>query len=445
MAKQNLVEMTQDLVADGSLSQRDVDDILEAARKRSETQPVTREERRDIMKVVTTRMRGLSFDKLPLPLRILSIILIISSSLSIVGGIRILMGAVENGVFSQIEGTTISTAVVATIGMVTAAISTILSLVIGIRLLRGERGALSPLLTANMVLAALHGVCDIMLSGIGIELLLSLAALVIQIVVSAYLNPSLVQENNLRSGLRMLDTETQVRLGTLGLAEPGEGYIRLDFFNLFWVFMVGSFLGLVVEVIFHMIYIEPGVYQDRAGLLFGPFSPIYGFGAVLMTVFLNRFKDSSLIFIFVMCTIIGGAFEYFVSWFMEIAFGASAWDYSDQFLGDIFGGRTCLLYASMFGVLGLAWIKLLLGLLLKLINLIPWRLRYTVTGICAALMLVNGIMTLQALDNWSERLAGHQPATPVEQFYAEHFNNEYMASRFQSMSIDRNKSARPEA
>ena len=53
--------------------------------------------------------------------------------------------------------------------------------------------------------------------------------------------------------------------------------------------MVCCVLGLIIEVIFHMAWVDPGVYQDRAGLLFGPFSPIYGVGAVLLTIILNRF------------------------------------------------------------------------------------------------------------------------------------------------------------
>ena len=43
-------------------------------------------------------------------------------------------------------------------------------------------------------------------------------------------------------------------------------------------------LGLMIETAYHFLVVNPGHYQDRAGLLFGPFSPIYGFGAVLMTV-----------------------------------------------------------------------------------------------------------------------------------------------------------------
>ena len=73
-------------------------------------------------------------------------------------------------------------------------------------------------------------------------------------------------------------------------------------------------------------------YQDRAGLLFGPFSPIYGFGALLMTIALNRFHDKPVWVVFLVSAVIGGAFEYFTSWIMEFSFGIRAWDYSGTFL-----------------------------------------------------------------------------------------------------------------
>ncbi|MBQ9043487.1 MAG: putative ABC transporter permease [Eggerthellaceae bacterium] len=395
------------------------------------------------MSIVRDCTKGLAFSKLPMPLRILSVLLIISGALGVVSGIVALLPMINSGFLEQALGRiTTTTAVVIGIAAACSFVSAVLSFFVGLRLIRGLRGAASALINVNIAVTVVSLVCQLMLYGISWLLLFSFVSLAAQIALSAYLNPSLANESNLQAGLRKLDTKVHAEQGTLGLADPGEGYIRLDFFNLFWTFMVGSVIGLIVEIIFHMVVVEPGVYQDRAGLLWGPFSPIYGVGAVLMTIALNRFKDRNIVFIFVVCTIIGGGFEYFVSWFMEVAFGATAWDYSDQFLGDLFGGRTCLLFASMFGVLGTVWIKLLLPAFLRLFNLIPWKWRYSVTLVCAAFMLVNCVMTLQALDNWGARKAGHVPAPGIEQFYAENFDDEYMANRFQSMTIDPSKSVR---
>lgn len=443
MAEKSILDVTREVVADGSLDEQDVETILAAARDRSEDQPLTTKERSEVMNIVRNRMKGLTFSELPMPLRVLSVILIITGLLGIASGITAILPMINSGFLEEtLAKITATTAVVIAIAAVCSFVSAVLSFLVGVRLIKGKRGAASALINVNIAVTVISLVCEFMLYGIGWFLLFNFVQIGAQVALSAYLNPSLANESKLQSGLRKLDTEVHAEQGTLGLADPGEGYIRLDFFNLFWTFIVGSFVGLIVEIIFHMVVVEPGIYQDRAGLLWGPFSPIYGVGAVLMTMALNRFKDRNIVFIFVVCTIIGGGFEYFVSWFMEIAFGASAWDYSDQFLGDIFGGRTCLLFASMFGFLGTVWIKLLLPVFLRIFNLIPWKWRYSVTLVCAALMLVNCVMTLQALDNWGARKAGHVPAPGIEQFYAEHFNDDYMANRFQSMTIDPDKSVR---
>ena len=57
-------------------------------------------------------------------------------------------------------------------------------------------------------------------------------------------------------------------------------------------------------------------------------------------------------------------------------------------------------------------------------------------------MLVNGAMTLMALDCWFERVSNVPQNAPVEQFYAKYFDNEFMENRFQSMTITPDDSTR---
>lgn len=127
---------------------------------------------------------------------------------------------------------------------------------------------------------------------------------------------------------------------------------------------------------------------------------------------------------------------------MQTGFGAVAWDYTGTTLfgipdpvAIIFGGRTSTPFMCMWGLLGFVWIKLCLPRLLKLINMIPWKMRYSLTTLCALLMMVNAVMTLQSLDCWFERVSGIEPTSPVEEFYAKNFDNSYMEHRFQSMTI----------
>ncbi len=337
------------------------------------------------------------------------------------------------------------TPVVVTIVLVAALLAmTVVSVLLGIRLLRDKRRFAAVTAEVLMALDAVAIVCSIMLNGIHETLLFNCIILVALFFISGYVDPSLAEERQLQRKLRDMETRDQAEEGTLGLDETGRGYIALNFFNVFWIFVVCSVLGLIIEVVYHFIVVVPGEYQDRAGMLFGPFSPIYGVGAVLMTMALNRFHDKPVPVIFLVSAVIGGAFEFFVSWFMEMAFGAVAWDYTGTFLS--IDGRTNGMFMAMWGMLGVLWIKALLPKMLDIVNLIPWKLRYTVTAVCTVLMLANAIMTLQSLDCWYERLSGHEPETPVEEFYATYFDDDFMANRFESMTISPGGATRaPEA
>lgn len=323
----------------------------------------------------------------------------------------------------------------------------------GISLLRNRRRHAAQMTYALIAINIVGTLIEIMLHGFGENLIGAGVQLAILTIISVTVDPTLREERRRERIERDAELEREAKAGTLGRAKGDRGFIELDFFNLFWVFVVCCFLGLVIETVYHMVVVDPGVYQDRAGMLFGPFSPIYGFGAVLMTVALNRFYKSNFVVIFLVSAIIGGLFEAAVSWFMQTAFGAVAWDYTGSTIfglfpdpiAEIFHGRTSALFMCMWGALGCVWIKLCLPWLLKLINLIPWKARYGVTTLCAALMLVNGVMTLEALDCWYQRESGYQPTSPVEEFYAKNFDDAYMEHRFQSMTITPEHSVRVDA
>lgn len=327
-------------------------------------------------------------------------------------------------------------------GIMLSAASAIILIVFGLDLIKDRRRNAARLSYVLIAFTVVELLIDVMLQGIGPFLLRPAVQLVILIALSATVDPTLRQERELQRRLQeMLDRDAAAE-GMLGRDETGEGYIKLNYFNLFWVFFVCSVLGLILEEVWHMVVVDPGVYQDRAGMLFGPFSPIYGFGAVLMTMALNRFYKKNPLIIFLVSALIGGAFEVFVGWFMQTSFGVVSWSYSHIRLfgmpdpiAVLTGGRTCTPFACMWGLGGLIWIKVLLPRLLKLINMIPWKRRYSATVILTAVMLIDGVMTLQSLDYWYQRVNGTVRNIPVAQFYDKHFDNEYMENRFQSMTM----------
>lgn len=329
-------------------------------------------------------------EKYPLALKIFGVLCILGGIVAVADMAQGIYEFVKRDELAVVQHNyTIVTIVIALIAIVLALVLAVMFFLLGVRMLRGKRRKTALLANIMIAVTLVIGICEFMIWGLSPRLLPAFAAVIILVIVQSYSDPSLADERKLQRKLRDMEMRTEAEEGTLGLDTTGKGYIKLNFFNLFWIFVIACVAGLVVEVIWHMAVVDPGHYQDRAGLLYGPFSPIYGVGAVLMTIALNRFHDKNPIIIFLVAAVIGGAFEYFVSWFMQTAFGIVAWDYSGTFLN--INGRTNLMFMCMWGALGLVWVKLATPLLLKMVNVIPWNWRYTLTTVCAALMLVDAV------------------------------------------------------
>ena len=370
----------------------------------------------------------------PLGLKVFGVLLIVGGLVSAPSTLVVLFATGKAFVDGSGREYSVLTMVLWAALVIALAFTVVAAVVLGVRLLRGRRRRARLIAEAMAIALVVAFACDLMLYGVNESLWFIGVMALILVAAHVFVDPSLSDERELQRRLRLMETREELEEGTLGLDKSGAGFIELDFFNLFWIFVIASVAGVVIESIYHVLVVDFGHYEDRAGLLWGPFSPIYGFGALLMTLALNRFHNAPVPVVFLVSALIGGAFEYFVSWFMEYAFGAVAWDYTGTFLN--INGRTNFMFMCMWGALGVVWVKLALPALLHTVNLIPWRWRYSITAVCAALMIFNGGMTLVALDCWYSRLAGAAPDNALEQFCAEHFDNQWMEHRFESMSID---------
>ena len=277
---------------------------------------------------------------------------------------------------------------------------------------------------------------NVMLQGIGPHLISPLIQLVILLALSVTVDPTLRQERELQRELRELEDREAAERGMLGRDLEGKGFIELNSSMCSGVYSVQR-AWLVLEVIWHMVVVDPVCIRTARHALWSVLAHLWcrrrsDDGA------LNRFYKANPIIIFVVSAVIGGCFEAFVSWFMQT--GLVRWpgiiQVPPSLASPILLQRSSMphehsVYAHV-GIAGVVWIKFCLPRLLSVINLIPWKMRYSLTTICAILMAVNAVMTLQSLDCWYERLSGVKVDSPVEEFYAEHFDNAYMEHRFQA-------------
>ena len=169
--------------------------------------------------------------------------------------------------------------------------------------------------------------------------------------------------------------------------------------QIFAYFIIYSIFGYLGETFF--AFLAEGVIESRQSFLYGPFCAIYGLGAVVMIIGLQKFKKNNITLI-VAGIILGAITEYMVSLIGELVFGVKWWDYSDMAFN--IHGRICAAYTLMWGATALIFVKYVNPRVDKFINLIPTRTLKTVTSIMMIFLLCDWIVSSFALEMFYVRL-----------------------------------------
>ena len=201
------------------------------------------------------------------------------------------------------------------------------------------------------------------------------------------------------------------------------------FTKLFYLFVIGSFIGTILETIW--AFCVDGHFEMRVGMVYGPFIPVYGGGACFLTAALYKLYKLNDTLVFVISAFVGAGFEYFCSWLQEQMFGTVSWDYSDTPFN--LDGRTNLMYALIWGFLGLVWVRYLYPWTAKLIEKIPKRAGAIITTFLIVFMAFNGFMSVTATARWTQRTEGVPASNSFEKYLDEKFDNEKMEFLFPGM------------
>lgn len=196
----------------------------------------------------------------------------------------------------------------------------------------------------------------------------------------------------------------------------------LNLSDLFWLFMIGAFLGDIVETLYCRVV--AGVWMSRSSVVWGPFSVVWGLALVMASVLLRRDKGRSDRTIFLFGVVMGGVYEYVCSAVGELLFGVVFWDYSG-FLFNL-GGRINLLYCFFWGFAAVAWFRGLYPILARWIAKIPPRPGKAVVWLLIAFMSVNMAVSGLALARYSARAAGEPADAAWEQYMDAHYGDDVM-------------------
>ena len=144
-----------------------------------------------------------------------------------------------------------------------------------------------------------------------------------------------------------MKTKERININSVAEGSATEKKFTVDALcYLFLIFLSGCLVGWIYEEIFYAF--TEGMLRNR-GILYGPWLPIYGLGA-LCIYFMKPLRKNPVL-LFTMCVVITGVVEYIIGYVGINLFHMRLWDYRNLFLN--IGGIICFRSVVSFGLLGL--------------------------------------------------------------------------------------------
>ena len=187
----------------------------------------------------------------------------------------------------------------------------------------------------------------------------------------------------------------------------------------------------MIETVYTFIVF--GILESRVGLVWGPFSPLYGVGAVLLTMVLWPLRKEKVWKIFLLSAVLGSLLEQTAGWSMETFAHLQSWTYLG--LPDHITQWIAWRFVAMWGILGVVWCRVIMPELIFRIGEPTSRKQVVLVTLLAAFIALDVVMTIACFWRAGQRLEGMPPRNGFEVYVDTHFDDRFMAKTFENMRI----------
>ncbi len=202
--------------------------------------------------------------------------------------------------------------------------------------------------------------------------------------------------------------------------------VDIKYSDLFWLFILASYAGLLLEGFYCLI--KFGKWESHVVSVYGHFCIIYGVGIVFYYLVSHYIKKFNIFLRFLIYACLGTLIELLCGLLLKYGLNMMAWSYGNCFLN--FMGLICLRMFFIWGILGFIFEKTN-KYTEKFLKLTRNKIFNIIVPIFTIFMIFNLTITAFAIVRWADRHNNYsKPSNKFERYLDKKYNDKYMENRF---------------
>ncbi len=219
---------------------------------------------------------------------------------------------------------------------------------------------------------------------------------------------------------------TERRAGQQDVSAEEKPEKQITYAKLFWLFIVGSVAGVIIEGLFCLI--AKGHWETHVVSVIVPYNLLYGLGAVLFYIGAVKLQHRPIAVQIIIMTVFATVLELICGLLLRYGLGMRAWNYSHNFMN--YKGIICLSFSAVWGIAAFVFAKMAprIESMLDRCTGKPWLAVCTV--ILSIVIALDLCMTGTSIIRWSERHYGIPAQSSIQKELDVEAPDDWMQKRF---------------